>query len=204
MKQLIAIGFIALLAACPSKTKTDNPEPKVPKVFDAAPSDSGVWRPITRDKRLILKKSPADKNMKKLSETALQSRPMKIFNGTVGFGVFALLQRDGRDLAPPVITVKLVGMNKRKQWFDCHSFKPIVDGDALAVPEKRLSGGSSGSGGQFVLEHIDARITLDQLGAMAYATELKIQLCKDIIPFTPDEQKVLRAMYSELRSPSLE
>ncbi len=215
MKKLVAIGFIALLAACPSKTKTDNPDPVPAKAYDAAPAasdDAGIWHPIVRDKRISVKTEPANKKIDRPSSTVVWAQPTKIVNGTIGLGLIAVVKRGGKLLKPPIIYLKFIGMHGRdssldmtqgNRWMGCYDHTLIPDGKAIAIAEDKMSGGSSGSGGNFQLEHIDLELTLTQLGAIAYAKQLKAQLCKDAITFKPDEQTIIKAMYSELRSPTL-
>ena len=73
MKTLLAIGFIALLTACPSKAKKNIDDAQPVNIIDAAPAapvDAQPGLPIIRDERLKLVKTDG--------ETAYTSDPIKL------------------------------------------------------------------------------------------------------------------------------
>jgi len=189
MQKLLAIGFIAFLTACPAKTTKEDPKPV--KDDAAAPIDAKVVHPIVRDERLQMVKDE--------KETAYNTVPMKL-DEKIGFGLFAVTERVAAvKLDPAEVTVKFLGKHKEGRWQECLSVKPHLDGKEY--PLAATPTWDSQIGDDFVVETMSVALTRAELEAMAFAKELKVWLCEDIVTFKAEDQQLLQAMDSELRSP---
>jgi hypothetical protein len=191
MKTLLAIATIVLLTACPTKTTKKDPVDPPVKDDAAAPIDAKVVHPIVRDERLQMVKDE--------KEVAYSSVPMKL-DEKIGFGLFAVTERVAAvKLDPAEVTLKFLGKHEEGRWKECLSVKPHLDGKELVLAAKPTH--ESTASGKLVIETMSVVLTRSELEQMAFAKELKVWLCEDIVTFKAEDQTLLQAMDSELRSP---
>jgi hypothetical protein len=197
MKTILTISFALLLTACPSKKVQTGDIPIKARydagTSDAIPADAMPAHPIVRDDRLQM--------IKDTKETAYSSVPVKL-DSKIGFGVIAIIVRDGVALDPAEVTIKFLGKHQEGRWRECLSAVPHMNGAASPLSSKPTY--ESKEQGALVIETMSVRLTSAELDNIAFAAELKVWLCEDIVTFKAEDQKLLQAVSSELRSPRTE
>jgi hypothetical protein len=199
MKTALTISFALLLTACPSKTQKIDQIPVKHRdagpsdAHKAVPADAKPGHPIVRDERLQM--------IKDAKETAYSSVPVKL-DAKIGFGVIAVTMRDGVAIDPAEVTVKFLGKHQEGRWRECLSAVPHMNGAASPLSSKPTY--ESKEQGALVVETMSVRLTSAELDNIAFAAELKVWLCEDIVTFSAEDQKLLQAVSSELRSPRSE
>ena len=198
MRTALTISFALLLAACPSKKpKIDQIPVKArdagPSDAKPAPADAKLTHPIVRDDRLQM--------IKDAKETSYSSVPVKL-DDKIGFGVIAITVRDGVALDPAEVTLKFLGKHQEGRWRECLTTAPHVAGMAFTLANKPTY--ESSEDGRWVIETMSTRVSRLELDVMAFGGALEVWLCEDIVKFKVEDQKLLQAVSSELRSPRKE
>jgi hypothetical protein len=149
--------------------------------------------PIVRDERLQM--------IKDAKETAYSSVPVKL-DDKIGFGVIAITMRDGVALDPAEVTIKFLGKHREGRWRECLTATPHVAGMEFTLTTRPSY--KSVEEGKWVIETMSASLSKLELDVMAFGGDLEMWLCEDIVKFKAEDQKLLQAVSSELRSPRTE